>query len=429
MSVLRLLHFSRLTRRAIVILSCVASSVSLASAQNASAQTSVYTWQQVKARFEANNPTLQAGKLNVDESRAEEVTANLRPNPTLDVALDQFNFYPLRPFAYADQIVGISYLHERQHKRELRREAAEDATAVAASQQVDLERNLLFNLRSAFVQLLQAKAVLDNAVENLKYYDKELEVQRIRLKDGDIAPVDEDRLELQRVTFESDFENATVSVRTAKIQLLTLLNDRTPIEKFDISGDFDFTEQIPALEPLRATALEARPDLRAAVQSIDEAVANHKLAIANGSADPVFGIDAGRNPPEFAYVGASLSIPLRIFDKNQGEKLRTQIDIDHNRRLAEASRAQVFSDVDSAYATINSTLNLLRPYKSNYLPRAAKVRDTVSYAYKRGAATLLDFLDAQKSYRDVNLAYLNLIGSFLMSATQLNLAVGQEAIQ
>lgn len=423
MSDLRLLQFSRLTSRTFLILTCFAYTVS-----PVYAQASVYTWQQIKARFEMSNPTLLAGKLNVDESRAQEITAYLRPNPTLDVAADQFNFYPLRPLAYADQIVGISYLHEREHKRELRREVAQDATAVAASQQIDLERTLLFNLRSAFVQLLQAKAVLANAVENLSYYDRELELQRIRLKDGDIAPVDEDRLELQRATFESDFQNATVNVRTSKIQLLTLTNDRTPVERFDISGTFDFTDRIPALETLRANAIDARPDLRAAIQSIDEAVASYKLAVADGSADPVFGADAGRNPPATGYVGLSVSIPLRIFDKNQGEKIRTQVDIERNRRLVEASRAQVFSDVDSAYATINSTLDLLRPYKTNYIPRASKVRDTVSYAYQRGAATLLDFLDAQKSYRDIHLSYLNLIGSFLTSATQLNLAVGQEAI-
>ncbi len=424
MSVLLLLRSSRFSSRVLLLVSYAAWS-----AFPAAAQTSTYTWQQLKARFQSNNPTLLAGKLNIDESRAQEVTAYLRPNPTLDVAADQFNLYPARPFAYADQIIGISYLHERAHKRELRREVAEDATAVAASQQVDLERTLLFNLRSAFVQLLQGKAVLANAVENLSYYDHELELQRIRLKDGDIAPVDEDRLELQRVTFQSDFENATVNVRTAKIQLLTLLNDRTPVERFDISGEFDFTDRIPPLEALRADALESRPDLRAAVQSTEEALASHRLAIADGSADPVFGADAGRNPPATGYVGFSLSIPLRIFDKNQGEKVRTAVDIERNRRLVEASRAQVFSDVDSAYATINSTLNLLRPYKSNYLPRATKVRDTVSYAYQRGAATLLDFLDAQKSYRDVRLSYLNLVGSFLTSATQLSLAVGQDAIQ
>ncbi len=155
---------------------------------------------------------------------------------------------------------------------------------------------------------------------------------------------------------------------------------------------------------------------------------SHRLALANGSTDPIFGVDAGRNPPSTGYFGLSVNIPLRIFDRNQGEKLRTELDITRNQRLLEASRAQVFSDVDSAYATFNSTLTLLRPYKSKYLPIAAKVRDTVSYAYQRGAATLIDFLDAQKSYRDIQLSYLNLIGSYLTAANQVNQSVGREAI-
>ena len=151
--------------------------------------------------------------------------------------------------------------------------------------------------------------------------------------------------------------------------------------------------------------------------------------MANGTTDPTFGFDGGRNPPIYGYVGFSVSIPLRIFDKNQGEKERTALDITRNQHLLEASRAQVFSDVDSAYEAINGTLGLLRPYKAHYLPMAVKVRDTVSYAYQRGGATLLDFLDAQKSYRDVQLNYLNLIGSFLSSAGQLNMAVGREVLQ
>ncbi len=393
------------------------------------AQQTTYSWEQLKQRFIAANPTLQAGRLNVREDRANEITAFLRPNPDLSIASDQFNFHPLQPLASADQIADISYLHERGHKRELRRDVAQKATAVATSQQTDLERTLLFNLRSAFVQLLQAKAVLANAKENLAYYDRELQINRARLKAGDIAEVDEDRLELQRIQFESDLETALVNVRTAKIQVLTLLNDRTPIDQFDASGEFDFTDQIPGLEELRKIAVDTRPDLQAAVQSVEEAELAHRLAVANGTTDPTFGFDGGRNPPIYGYVGFSVSIPLRIFDKNQGEKERTALDITRNQHLLEASRAQVFSDVDSAYEAINGTLGLLRPYKAHYLPMAVKVRDTVSYAYQRGGATLLDFLDAQKSYRDVQLNYLNLIGSFLSSAGQLNMAVGREVLQ
>ena len=319
-------------------------------------------------------------------------------------------------------------MHERRHKRELRLEVAEKGTQIAASEQADLERTLLFTLRTAFVQLLQAKAIVANAKENLAYYDHELQINRDRLKAGDIAEVDEARLELQRIQFESDLETSTVNTRTAKIQLLTLLNDRTPLDQFDVTGPFDFADTAPDLQALRNAALDARPDLKAQLQTVEQAESSHRLAIANGSVDPTFGFDGGRNPPADGYIGFSVTIPLRIFDKNQGEKLRTELDVTRNRRLLEASRAQVFSDVDSAYATLNSSLALLRPYKSKYLPIAAKVRDTVSYAYQRGAATLLDFLDAQKSYRDTQLSYLNLVGSYLSAASQLNEAVGREAI-
>jgi len=151
--------------------------------------------------------------------------------------------------------------------------------------------------------------------------------------------------------------------------------------------------------------------------------------VANGSTDPTFGVDVGRNPPIDQYMGFSVSVPLRVFDRNQGEKLRTQIDIDRNRRLSDAARAQVYSDVDSAYATVFSTLELLKPYKDLYLKQAESVRDTVSFAYQHGGASLLDFLDAQKEYRDTELNYLNLVGTYLTAVSQMNMAVGREVLQ
>jgi cobalt-zinc-cadmium efflux system outer membrane protein len=169
--------------------------------------------------------------------------------------------------------------------------------------------------------------------------------------------------------------------------------------------------------------------LQAAAAAIDKARTDHRLAIANGSADPTFGMDFARNPPIPVYFGVSMIIPLKIFDRNQGEKARTELDIHRNERLRDAAEAQVFSDVDSAYNTLMGTVNLLKPYKTTYLEMATKVRDTVAFAYQRGGATLLDYLDAQKSYRDVRLAYLNLVGSFLTAGSQLNMAVGQEVIQ
>jgi outer membrane protein, heavy metal efflux system len=391
------------------------------------------TWQEVRDKFEASNPSLRAGQIGVDESRTQEITAYLRPNPNLGLALDQINPFnggpPHSSLGVLLSVAAVSYLHERQHKRELRRESALEATTIAASGQADLERTLIFSLRSAFVQTLQGKAVFDLAKENLSYYDRVLEVNRERFQAGGIAQVDLDRLELQRVQYESDLETADVNLRTAKIQLLALLDDRTPVEQFDVAGPFDFSNQIAPLDGVRQSAIDTRPDLKAAIEAIDKAKTDHRLAVADGSTDPTFGFDVGRNPPIDQYIGFSVSIPLRIFDRNQGEKLRTQLDIDREDRLAEATRAQVFSDVDSAYAALKSTVVLLQPYKDRYLQQASRVRDTISFSYDSGAASLLDFLNAQSDYRTVQLNYLNLIASYLEAAGQLNLAVGREVIQ
>jgi cobalt-zinc-cadmium efflux system outer membrane protein len=399
----------------------------------------VMSWAQVRDQFEAVNPTLQAGRIGIGESRAHEITAHLRPNPDITTVLDQLNPFKTfvsstgadvyRPFANALPLFSTSYLYERQHKRDLRYESAKEATTIAESQQADLERNLLFNLRNAFVQTLQAKAALGINRESLAYYDRVLAVSDDRFKAGDIARIDLTRLQLQRIQFLTDVQTAEVNLRTAKIQLLGLLNDRTPIEQFDVTGPFDFREPLVTLNELHVTALAARPDLRAAVQAIGKAGTDHRLAIANGSADPTFGMDFARNPPIPVYMGFSVTIPIRIFDRNQGEKARTQLEIDRTAKLRDASTAQVYSDVDSAFAALNSNLTLLRPYKSAYLQQAADVRDTVSFAYQRGGASLLDFLSAQNDYRSVQLNYLNLVGAYLLSASQLNLAVGREVIQ
>ena len=398
-----------------------------------SAQTSL-TWQQVKDKFEADNPNLRAGVLNIQESKADEITAYLRPNPNLTASLDQlqpFNGNPYRPFAYVFPLIAFDYLHERQHKRELRLESAQKGTAIAESQQLDLERTLLFSLRSAFVQTLQAKALLASAKENLEYFDKELSISRVRFKSGDIARVDLDRLVLQRAQYESDYQTALVNARTAKITLLMLLNDRTPVDRFDVAGPFEFQERIMALDEFHSAALAARPDLKAAVETIGKAETDHKLAVSNGSTDPTFGMDLGRNPPITIYVGFSVNIPLRIFDKNQGEKARTQIDISHAQRQKDAAEAQVFSDVDSAYVTVVSSVNLLLPYKGTdgYLETATRIRGAISFAYQRGQAALLDYLDAQRDYRATQVAYINLVASYLSAASQLNTAVGREVIQ
>ena len=408
----------------------------------AAGQTSM-TWEEVRQRFDQNNPTLLAGELNIDESKAQEITAFLRPNPQFTVSSDGTQVLPTgggnpwQPFVSTYEQFSFAYLHERAHKRELRLESARKGTAISVSSEADLKRNLLFGLRSAFVSVLQSKAVLQLAKDNLAYWDHVLDINRVRFQDGAIAKIDFNRLKLQRVQYESDVQTAEVNLRTAKIALLMLLNDRTPIEQFDVTGTFDFSDRLPPLDHFRQAALDTRPDLRAAVQSLDKSKTDHQLAISNGSTDPVFGLWWSNNPsfnfsPGNVFgretLGLSVSIPLRIFDRNQGEKLRTKLDITRNEKLRDAAQAQVFNDVDSAYTTLNSNIILLQPYKREYLQTSVDVRDTVYYAYQKGAASLLEFLDAESEYRSVQVAYVNLVGSYLTAAAQLNQAVGREVI-
>src|SRR5260370_35481739 len=270
-------------------------------------------WDELRRRVEARDATLIASRIGINESKAAEITAYLRPNPNVTGVIDQINPFTKQPpttglgassynpFRYALPSGAIDYLHERQHKRELRRDSAQQATDIANSQLADQERSLLFNLRSAFVQTLQQKAILALAQENLSYYDQVLKVSRDRKQLGDIAQVDLDRLEVQRVQYETDLQTALVSLRTAKIQLLMLLNDRTPLERFDVTGAYEFPDQMASLEEFRPIALDTRPDLKAAVQSIEKAKTDYRLPPANRPTDRTLRGHFSRNPPSPGY--------------------------------------------------------------------------------------------------------------------------------
>lgn len=397
----------------------------------------LWTWDQVKNRFESNNPNLLASVLNIDELKAQEITAHLRPNPDFTLSADGTQISPShgvwQPFAGTFISPGISQLFERRNKRNLRFEVAKEGTEIGRAQQADTERTLLFNLRSQFVGVLQAKAVLKLAQDNLAYYDKILKISQDRFDAGDIARIDLDRLQLQRLQYESDLQTALVNLRTSKINLLALMADHRPVDSFDVDGRFDFQEQLASLDDYRKDALDARPDLRAAVLSVQQAESNYKLAEANGSTDPTIGLwythnGSFNNPDALNTLGASVSIPLRVFDRNQGEKLRTKIDIQHSQKLRDAAELQVFSDVDSAYAQIVSNIELLKPYQRQYLDQAVRVRDTVYFSYQHGGASLLDFLNAESDYRTVQLSYVNLVAAYLTAAAQLNQAVGREVL-
>ena len=310
----------------------------------------IFTWQQIKDKFEATNPTLQAARANIAESKAGEITAYLRPNPDFTATIDQINPFAsqlspsgsgqnvYRPLANALPFASFSYLHEREHKRELRRDRPRNRRR---------SRNRRIWTRSAACcstcempscKPCRPRRCCRTRGRTWTYWDRELEVNRTRFKAGDLAQVDLNRLELQRVQFESDFETATVNLRTAKIQLLMLLNDRTPIEQFDVTGPYDFTDELRPLEEFRNDGAggAAGPEGCRAERGTgeDQPSARRRQRLDRSDVQRVVDSQSFvRNPSDSIHVGASVSIPLRIFDRNQGEKARTQIDIGRNERL------------------------------------------------------------------------------------------------
>ncbi len=419
---------SRPLRRAFALILVGAGFCSHAFAQNA------LNWDAVRELFRKNNPSLIAGRIGVQEFQANEITAGLRPNPVFSSVNDQFRVFSpgkLDAWNSSQWTQTVSQLFERRNKRGLRVESARFATSIAGTDLADFERQLTFSLRDLFIRVLLSKSVLELATDNLQYYEKILEVNRQRLQAGDIARVDLTRLELQRAQFESDMESARVGLRTAKIALLALLNDRRPVDDFDVTGDFDFRESPVSREEARHIALELRPDLKSTITAIDKARTDNRLAWANGSADPIIGLEYQRTPSDPTgnnTMGFNITVPLRIFDRNQGEKARSALEINRAERLREGVLIGIYRDVDSAFASLESVRTLLRSYRDHYLAQSADAREAVSFAYSRGGASLLDFLDAQKSYRDIQLSYRNLIGSYLAAANQLNVAVGREVI-
>ena len=385
-------------------------------------------WEELRDRFKKNNPNLLAAEVFIRENKAIEITAGLRPNPVVNLSEDQFAFFngsPYRPTGATQLTHTLSYLVERRNKRGLRVQSAQLQTEVSKTDVMDLERQLMFTLRDSYIRVLQSKAVLELALENITAYDKVIEVNRERMRAGDIAKIDLSRVELGRVQFESDLINATVALRTAKIGMLSLLNEAISVDQFDVAGPYTDGVLVPSQDELRAKALAARPDLRSAATAIEKARNDNKLAWANGSTDPTLASDYARIGPKNT-MGVGVSFPIKIFDKNQGEKERTKLEIERLEKVKKSIEVTAVRDVDSAYAAVESVRALLGPYKERYLAQSAEVRDTVSFSYSKGGASLLELLDAQKSYRDTQVTYRNLIASFLAAVNQLSLAAGAD---
>jgi len=385
------------------------------------------TLQQAVDIARTKNPNLLSGQQHVNATKASEITAGLRQNPNFTVSGSEVSLpanNPSNPYQY---VGNVNRLFERGEKRRWRLDVAHATTDVTQSQYKDSERQAVLAVKQSFTQMLAAKAALKVADDNLQSYRKTVDLSKARLDAGDISATDFERIDLQLAEFESDSDNAKLNLVQASDQLQLLLGIDKPSDNFDITGTLDPPTITAPLAQIEQQALQSRPDYLAAEQSVRLADANVKLADASGTTDPTIGGEYER-VGTFNSAGFQVSIPLRIFDRNQGEKERTRYEAQSNRFAETAARNQVVSDVDQAWAGYEIATHLAQRYNGHYVEESNHVRDNLEYSYRHGGTTLLDYLDALRDYRQIHLDALNANTQVWLAIHQLSFAAATEIV-
>ncbi len=381
----------------------------------------------------AHNHALLAARTTILQSQAAETTANLRPNPTLTVdglfipifSPSQLNSDTIDNLSEFD--TALSYLFERGKKRQHRLKAAQDQTSVTKSTVADNERTLTFNVATQFTGVLLAESTLSFAQQDLKGFQNTVSISENQYKAGAISEGDFLKIKLQLLQFQTDVTAAQLAKQQALVALRQLLGYQSVPQDYDVAGDLKYQKLPYTLEDLQARALKERPDLRAAEQGIAAAQSQYALAKANGKVD-VTGTFTYSHISGFNAGSLTVNVPLPIFDRNQGEIARTNYAIEQAREIEQAASEQVMADVQTAYETVHTNEQTLQIYQTGYLDEAKQSVDISEYAYKRGAASLLDFLDAERSYRDTELAYRQQLASYMLALEQLREAVGTRTL-
>ena len=385
--------------------------------------------QAIAAALEHNHALL-ATRTTIQQSEAGEVTANLRPNPGLSV---DWGSLPLdRPHdgGYFDGTqldVGVSYTFERGDKRARRLRAAKDSSAVTRAQVADAERGLAFQVASQFIAAQLAGSTLELATDNLKSFERAVEIAEDRHRAGSISENDYLKIKLQVLQFQTDVEQAQLARIQALSDLRQLIGrDAVPAE-FDVAGPFDFQPVKVKLAELQQLAALHRADLRAATQGLAVAQSQHALATAHGTQDVTlsgtYTRSSGLNTAAFG-----LAIPLAIFDRNQGEIRRTHIAVTQAEQQRAELTGQVMTDVDDAYEALQRSGRIVQAYRAGYLELSQKSREISEYAYRRGVTSLFDFLDAERAYRTTQIGYRQALADYLVAAEQVRQSVGTRAL-
>jgi cobalt-zinc-cadmium efflux system outer membrane protein len=383
----------------------------------------------------ANNQSLRAQRLGVDQNRAQEITAALKPNPTFSTLVDTIPIFSPQLIRFNTEIYSesLSYTYERGGKRERRLSVARDNTSVTNKTVTDNERTLRFQVGQAYINVELAKSVLQFARDDLANFSNEVDLNRARLAAGDLAEGEYLKIALQKLQFEQDVSNAQLSLVQARATLRQLMGYQSVTEDFDVTGALEHKKQTVTLQDLEKQALENRPDLQAAQVGVKLASDTVSLSFANRVKDWTWGSDytfqgIGPNGPGNA-IGFSLSFDIPVHDRNQGEIARSQAAVRQALETRSSTEVGVRTDVVNAYYGLQTNEQIVSLFESGYLEQATQSRDISTYAYQRGAATILDVLDAERSYRATQLGYRQAMAAYMIAAEQVNQAVGAQVIR
>jgi len=381
-----------------------------------------------------HNHALKAARTEIQQSQAQEITAAIHPNPVFtydDLYVPIFNPSQLTATTLNNVTefdLGVSYTFERGHKRLARIQAARDQTAMTRSQVSDTERGLTFNVAQQFVGILLAKSNLQFATQDLASYQQTVNLSAEQYKAGAISEGDLLKIKLQLLQFQMDVSQAQLSLVQAFASLRALLGYDALPAGYDVIGDLAYAPLRLNQEDLQLKALQLRPDYLAAQQGVTAAQSQYSLAKANGKRDLTTTFDY-THVSALNNAGLTLNIEIPIFDRNQGEIARTHFAIAQAQETKTAAQDTVMTDVANAYEAFRTGDQVVQLYLSGYLKQAEDSRDISEYAYKRGAASLLDFLDAERSYRATQLAYRQALATYMLAIEQVREVVGTRKLQ
>ena len=380
------------------------------------------------------NQAMRAQRLNVDQSRANEVTAGLRPNLVFTSLNQGFPVFDPSQLTW-DYVAnsqtftqGVSYLFERGGKRDKRIQVAQDTTDLTSRTVADAERQLRFQVAQAFIGVLLARSNLELARDNLKDFSEVVDLNKQRMTSGDLAEGDYLKIALQRLQFEQDVSAAEVALVQGKAALRQLVGYETVTEDFDVVGELARRKFAVTREELQEEALAARPDLQAARANSKLASDTVALAEGNRARDVTGEIEYERFGPTNA-LGFFVSFELPIHDRNQGEIARSRAGAIQAQEAESSARVGVLTDLVSAYAGFQTNDRIVSLYESGYLEQARQSREISHYAYRRGAGSLLDLLEAERTFRATELAYRQALAAYMTGVEQINLVVGRQVLQ